>query len=84
MSKIDVKIETSICRIIRQHLSEKQIEENYQAACKKILPPGCMYAHDLMENVTLECRKMALNKIPKRAFNMMQIIYIRNEWKIDI
>lgn len=84
MNGKDLKNNADICKIIRQHLSEEQIEKNYQEACKKILPKGIVYDPFLMSEVTKECRKMALQQVPVRKFNMMQRIFIKTKWGISI
>ncbi len=80
----DLEMNASICKIIRQNLSKDEIEENYQKACKNILPKNGIYNSFLMDLVTKECRKMALMKVPKNAFTVGQIIFIKNDWGIDL
>lgn len=83
-TRTNLKTEVEICKIIRQHISEAQIDANYHEACRQILPDGCEYDEKLMEAVIRECRKMALNKIPKEEFTLLQIMYIRQRWGIDV
>lgn len=83
-TRTDVKMEASICKSIRQHLSEEQIEENYQTVCKEISQIGCIYDQHFMEKVTKKCRGMALSQIPNRVFTTLQIMHIRKVWGIDI
>ena len=83
MERNDRKTNADICRIVRKHLSEEEIEKNYQTACKKIFPDGIINTDEL-NKVTKECRKMALRVIPKEAFNPVQKFYIRKHWGINI
>lgn len=85
MEKYDnLEMNASICKIIKQYLNEEEIEENYQKACKNILSKNVIYDPVLMELVAKECKKMALMKIPKNVFTVGQILFIKNEWGIDL
>lgn len=83
-TRTDVKMEAAICNIIRQHLSEEQIEKNYKKVYEQVLPGRCAYNLNLMEKVVKECRQMALSQIPKGTFTTLQIMHIRKVWEIDI
>lgn len=81
---IDIKMEASICRIIRKYLDEKQIDENYRTACALISSKGQIYDPKFkMDEIVKECRKMALKQIPKEEFTKLQIIHIRQKWEIE-
>lgn len=81
---IDIKMEAAIGKIVRQYLSEEQIEENYQAVCREILPNKYICDPNSREEATKKCREMALNQIPKEDFTTTQIIYMRKIWGISI
>lgn len=80
---INVKTEADISDIIRQYLSEEQIEENYQRASNKYFA-NAAYDNNAMGRVVKECREMALSQLPAGVFTVFQIMYIRKEWGIDI
>ncbi|MDD6571945.1 MAG: hypothetical protein PUF12_06080 [Thermoflexaceae bacterium] len=84
MNSLNIEMNAVICNIVRQYLTQKQIEENYQKACKEVLPQGADYDNFLMEKVVKRCRQMAFCKIPKTAFSKGQLLFIKNEWGIDV
>lgn len=84
MNGLNIEMNAAICNIVRQYLTEEQIEENYQKACKEVLPQGCVYDPFSMGKVVKRCRQMAFCKIPKTAFSPGQLLFIRNEWGIDV
>lgn len=84
MNNLNIEMAAAICEVVRQYLTEAQIEENYQKVYKEVLSQGDVYDPFLMEVVTKRCRQMALSKIPKTAFSIGQLLFIRNEWGIDI
>lgn len=77
------EMEKEICKIIRKHLNNDQIEENYQNAYNKHFPNGG-YGSDQMDLVVQECRKAALSEIPQEEFTPQQLLFIRKAWKVNV
>lgn len=83
MDKGNIKMNVSICKIIRQYLTDDEIEKIYQDACNKFLH-GESHNPNLMERVTAECRNIALKQIPKSTFTVGQLLFIQKEWGIEV
>jgi hypothetical protein len=80
---LNLKLEVEICKIVRRYLTEEQIEENFQKSFKEYYSSNnySSYLEDLSKK---KCREMVLSQIPKTEFTALQLVYIRQEWGIDI
>lgn len=72
---MDIKMESSICNIIRKYLNKEQIENNYREVCKN---------NKNDEDIVRECRERALKRIPLKEFTKFQVMYIDMYWGIDV